>query len=148
MSNKRRFGYEINIEPSVYFSRHQLLNKYYIQPNTGSNYLELREQFTQKRSFEEYAINFGIILRYKLLTHFSTYLLGSVGPMIATQGTERLKKGFAFSDILGYGFSYQQKRLLFDLRLTIRHNSNFELASPNEGHNSIGIESGISFQIK
>ena len=68
--------------------------------------------------------------------------------MISTQDTERLRKDFAFSDILGFGFSYKQKQVLIDLRLTLRHSSNADFYQPNYGHNSIGIESGISFQLK
>ena len=67
--------------------------------------------------------------------------------MISNEDTERLRRGFAFSDILGLGFSWKQKRILFDFRLTLRHNSNLNFASPNKGHNSFGIESGISFQL-
>lgn len=148
LSEKKKVIYELNIEPSIYFSEHQLLNKYFIQPNRGDDYLEQREKFTEKRSFGEYAINFGIILRCKIINSFSTYILGSIGPMISFKGTERLKKGFAFSDICGCGFSYQQKKLRFDLRLTVRHNSNFELFYPNNGHNSTGIEGGVSVQLR
>jgi hypothetical protein len=68
--------------------------------------------------------------------------------MISGEDTERLKKGFAFSDILGFGFSYKQKNILFDLRMSLRHNSNANFYQPNDGHNSVGIESGISFQLK
>ena len=148
LSEKKKFNYELNIEPSVYFSEHQLINKYFIQPNRGDDYIEQREEFTKKRSFGEYAINFGIILRYKILNNFSTYVLGSVGPMVSLKNTERLKKGLAFSDIFGYGFSYKQKKLRFEVRLTVRHNSNFELFYPNNGHNSTGIEGGVSVQLR
>lgn len=148
IATKKKFKYELIIEPSIYNSKHQLLNKYFIQPHRGFDYLEQREYFTKKRSFNEYALNIGIIIRYTIFNNFSTYLLGSLGPMISGEDTERLKKGFAFSDILGFGFSYKQKNILFDLRMSLRHNSNANFYQPNDGHNSVGIESGISFQLK
>ncbi len=147
LTQRKRFRFELNIEPSLYFSKHQLLNKYFIQPEKNPNYLEQRVRFTEEKLFNEYAINVGIIVRYKIKNNLSTYLLGSIGPMISGQDTERLKKGFAFSDIFGIGFSYKQKIILFDLRLSIRHNSNANLYQPNHGHNSLGLESGISFQL-
>ncbi|SNR17584.1 acyloxyacyl hydrolase [Tenacibaculum jejuense] len=143
---KENFNFELLIEPSVYFANHQLLNEQFVLPTT-ENFLELREKFTKRRAFEEYALNIGILIRYNIFSKFSSYLLGSVGPMISNEDTERLKRGFAFSDILGLGFSWKQKRILFDFRLTLRHNSNLNFASPNKGHNSFGIESGISFQL-
>ncbi|WP_299672722.1 acyloxyacyl hydrolase [uncultured Tenacibaculum sp.] len=143
---KDNFNFELLIEPSVYFANHQLLNEQFVLPTT-ENYLELREKFTKRRAFEEYALNIGILVRYNVFSNFSSYLLGSVGPMISNEDTERLRRGFAFSDILGLGFSWKQKRILFDFRLTLRHNSNLNFASPNKGHNSFGIESGISFQL-
>ncbi|WP_299135000.1 acyloxyacyl hydrolase [uncultured Tenacibaculum sp.] len=146
LKQNRNFSYELLVEPSLYFSEHQLLNKYFVTP--GPNYIEKRERFTKRKLFKEYAINVGIVVRYRLLNNFSTYFLGSIGPMISAVDTERLKKGFAFSDVLGVGFSYKQKELLFDFRLTLRHNSNANLYFPNKGHNSIGFESGVSFEIK
>lgn len=143
---KNKWKYELTIEPSIYFVKYQLLNEYFIRPET-ENYLELRALYTQKRSFNEYALNIGFVVRYSLLEKLSTYLQGSVGPMISGDNTERLKKGFAFSDILGLGFTWKQKRVSFDLRVTLRHNSNLDFAFPNSGHNSAGVESGVLFQL-
>ncbi|WP_435623955.1 acyloxyacyl hydrolase [Flagellimonas sp.] len=145
---KNRFNYELHIEPSIYFCEHQLLNKWFIQPKAGDDYLEQRDRFTQRREFNEYALNLGIILRYTIYKDFSAYLLGSIGPMFSEDDTERLTKGLAFSDILGLGFSHTQKSIRFDLRTTLRHNSNANFSKPNNGHDSIGLEMGVSFQLK
>jgi hypothetical protein len=147
LTQKKRFKIELNLEPSLYFSEHQLLNEYYIGSKGNPDYLEQRETFTKKRLFNEYAINVGIITRYNIMNNLSTYLIGSIGPMNSGVDTERLKKGFAFSDIVGFGFAYRRKIILFDIRLTLRHNSNANLSMPNNGHNSAGVESGISFQL-
>lgn len=144
---QKKLQLEFLIEPSVYFSKHQLLNSFFIVPESGPDFIERRERFTQKRSFEEYSLNLGIVVRYPILDNLSTYILGSVGPMISNDDTERLNKGFAFSDILGFGVNFIFERLIFDLRLTLRHNSNANLSQPNHGHNSVGIESGIAFKL-
>lgn len=146
LTNKENFNFELLVEPSVYFTNHQLLNEHFVTTTT-ENFLELRERFTKPKSFEEYALNIGVLFRYNIIKNFSSYVLGSVGPMISNGDTERLKEGFAFSDIFGLGFSWKQKKMTFDLRFTLRHNSNLNFASPNKGHNSAGIESGISFQL-
>ena len=146
--SKRKLIYELHMEPGIYFSEHQLLNQYFIQPNRGIDYLDQRARFTRRRFFAEYVVNLGIILRCRLLKSFSTYILGSIGPMISTQDTERLSKGFAFSDVFGCGLTCRQQKWLFELRLSVRHNSNLGLLFPNIGHNSIGIESGIWLQIR
>ena len=145
--HQKKLQYELLIEPSIYFAEHQLLNKFFIVPESGPDFRARQERFTQRRSFEEYALNLGIVVRYPILQNLSTYILGSVGPMVSNDDTERLKKGFAFSDILGFGLTFQYNRLLFDVRLTLRHNSNADLYKPNHGHNSLGLESGIAFQL-
>ncbi|MBZ9626631.1 acyloxyacyl hydrolase [Psychroflexus sp. CAK1W] len=106
------------------------------------------QEFLRLKSFQEYALHIGLVLRYEITESFSTYAVGSVGPMVSNLGTERLRKGFAFSNVLGFGLSYRQNRLLFDVRLSFRHNSNANLYLPNNGHNSVGIESGMSYQLK
>lgn len=143
----KKLSYELLLEPSIYFSKHQLLNKFFVKPDSPLDTEAQIQDFLRLKSFQEYALNIGLILRYDLTGSLSVYALGSVGPMLSTLGTERLKKGFAFSDILGFGFSYKQNRLLFDVRLSLRHNSNANLYFPNTGHNSLGIESGISYRI-
>ncbi len=146
LSDNKRWNYELTIEPSIYFVKYQLLNRFFITPDIP-NHIELQELYTQKRRFNEYALNLGVLVRYNILKNFSTYIQGSVGPMISGDDTERLKKGFAFSDILGLGFSYSKQKLRFDFRFTLRHNSNLDFAFPNSGHNSAGIETGVSFNL-
>lgn len=145
---KNRFSYELHLEPSLYFCEHQLLNEWFVQPKAGDDFLEQRDRFTQKREFNEYALNIGLILRYVLYNDFSMYVLGSIGPMLSSEDTERLKSGLAFSDIFGFGFSLVRENVRFDLRTTLRHNSNANISKPNNGHDSIGLETGISFRLK
>ena len=148
LSAKKRFSYELHIEPSLYFSEHQLLNKWFVQPKSGVDYLQQRNKFTQEREFNEYALNIGLIIRYALYKNVSLYVLGSIGPMLSEEDTERLKRGLAFSDILGLGFNFVMNNIRYDLRTTLRHNSNANISKPNNGHDSIGLEMGISFRLK
>lgn len=145
LSQKKKFRYELNIEPTLYLAEYQLLNKFFRNPNNDPNN---QSDLLENTNFYELALNIGFIVRYKLSKNISTYTLGSLGPMYSGLDTERLKKGFAFSDIFSLGFSYQISKIVFDIRLAIRHNSNADLARPNGGHNSVGIITGFIYQIK
>jgi len=147
LKEKRKWSFELNIEPSFNIASHQLINKYFIKPSIGDNYLELRELFTQKREIKEYVLNLGFLIRYKIIKNFSVYNLASVGPMISNKDTERLAKGFAFSDIFALGASYKINKFQLDFRYSVRHTSNFDLKSPNHGHNTTNIEFGILFEL-
>ena len=67
--------------------------------------------------------------------------------MITDTETERLSKGFAFSDVLALGFSLKVDKVIFDVRPSLRHVSNAQLQSSNAGFNTSNIEFGISFSL-
>ncbi len=145
--DKRKWSFEFNMEPAIYVAEHQLLNEWFIKESDGENYQELRELHTQKRTIKEYVLNLGFISRYKVVKNFSIYNLVSIGPMVSDKATERLAKGFAFSDILAFGTSYQVGTVLLDFRYSVRHTSNFEIKDPNHGHNTTNIEFGVLFDL-
>lgn len=142
-----KFGYELLIEPSLYLVEHQLLNKDFIQPSDGPDYLQLRELYTQKRSYKEYTLNIGFLTRYSFNKSLSTFILVSIGPLYSSIATERLAKGFAFSDIIDLGLTYRIGKISLDLRPGIRHVSNADTQTPNSGHNSSTISLGISYSL-
>jgi hypothetical protein len=144
---KGKWIFELNAEPALYVVEHQLLNKYYVRPDWGDDYLEKREEFTQKKTINEYVINFGFLSRYIIFSRFSVYALGSIGPMFSDTDTERMSAGFAFSDIFALGSSYQIKRFLIDFRYSLRHVSNANIRKPNNGYNSANLEFGLTYQI-
>ena len=144
---RSKWNFEVNIEPSYYLAEHQLLNKYYVKPEDGDDYLEKREAFTQKKNINEYVLNIGLIARYKIYKSISIYALGSVGPMYSDTDTERMNAGFAFSDIFGMGTSYKINRFYLDFRVSLRHVSNLNLSSPNNGYNSSNLEIGCTYQL-
>ncbi|WP_396601447.1 acyloxyacyl hydrolase [Algibacter sp. R77976] len=145
--DKQKWAFEINLEPSFNSVEHQLLNRYYVKPSDADNYQELTELYMQKRTIKEYVLNCGFITRYKIYNGISTYALISVGPMFADKATERLAKGFAFSDIFGLGLSHEIKNVQLDFRYSVRHTSNLELKQPNGGHNTTNVEFSVLFKL-
>lgn len=147
LKNNRKWVFELNIEPAYYKATHQLLNKYYVKPDWGDNYLEKREEFTKEKTINEYVLNTGVITRFRLYKYLSIYALASIGPMFSDTDTERMSAGFAFSDIFGLGISYQAGKFFFDLRYSLRHVSNANIRKPNNGYNSANLEFGLSYVI-
>jgi len=147
IKNKQNWAFEVNLEPSYNVIEHQLLNKYYVKPSDAENYQELTELYMQKRTLKEYVLNCGFIVRYKIYNGISTYAIGSAGPMVSDKATERIAKGFAFSDVFGFGLSYEINKLQFDFRHSFRHTSNLELKQPNGGHNTVNAEFSVLFKL-
>jgi hypothetical protein len=147
IKEKGKWSYEINIEPSYNIAKHQLLNKFFIKPSSGDDFLERRDLFTQNREIKEYVLNFGFLTRYAIVKKLSVYNLASVGPMLSDKATERLAKGFAFSDILAFGTSYEIGEIVLDVRYSLRHTSNANFKKPNQGHNTMNIEFGMLFEL-
>lgn len=142
---KGNWSFEILAQPTFYQTTHQLLNLFYITPEDFENFEELRDRFTKSNDYQEFTLHLGIQVRYNITQDWSLYTIGAVGPQISTESTERLRKGFTFSDMVGIGTSYQFKKLRWDFRASLRHTSNAQLSQPNSGHNSFSIETGISY---
>ena len=142
-----KLSLEFQAEPSLYFADHRLLEELFIQPSDGPDYLSKRIIFTKMKTITELALNLGVIVRYSFNPVSSLYLIGSIGPMYSDTETERLAKGFAFSDIAALGTSVRINRFLFDIRTGIRHVSNADLRLPNSGHNTTTIDFGLSYYL-
>ena len=140
------FKYELVLQPELNFATHQLLNFYFVTPEE-TNYIEKREKYTKLKDIKEYALGIGLCVRKPISKIASVYVLASIGPMITDTETERLSKGFAFSDVLALGFSLKVDKVLFDIRPSLRHISNAQLQSSNAGFNTSNIEFGISFSL-
>ncbi|WP_083264985.1 acyloxyacyl hydrolase [Urechidicola croceus] len=147
LKEKNKFCLQLNIEPAVFKADHQLLNKHFVEPSFGENYLEKREEYTQLKTINDYVLGIGLITRYQILKPMSIYAQGSIGPMITDTETERMAKGFAFSDVLSFGLSYKIKTIILDLRYGVRHVSNAELQQPNSGYNSTNFEFGFLVEL-
>lgn len=145
LSRKRKHSWEILVEPSYYRSKHQMINYWFIS-HTVENGNELRAKFMPLKSINEYVLNVGMVYRRYLNLHSSVYAALNSGPMYIDTDTERLKKGFAFSDILSVGYNYKMKKISFDAKCMIRHASNANMQMPNFGLNSGGFEIGSYYE--
>ncbi|MBB4803031.1 hypothetical protein HNP37_003106 [Flavobacterium nitrogenifigens] len=142
----RNFKYEILIQPEINFGKHQLLNLYFVKPETP-NFEEKRIEYMKLKDVREYVLNIGFVIRKPFAKYYSFYLLGSVGPMITDTETERMSSGFAFADVLAIGITADCNQFRFDIRPSLRHVSNAGLGSTNAGYNTKNIEFGISYQL-
>ena len=142
----KRFHYEIVLQPEVNFATHQLLNLYFVKPDE-ENFEAKRAAYTQLKDITEYVLGVGFLVRKPLSKQISVYLLGSIGPMITDTETERLSKGFAFSDVLSLGVTLHYHSLSLDIRPSIRHTSNAGLQGLNAGFNTFNFESGLVYRL-
>lgn len=140
----RNFKYEILVQPEINFGKHQLLNFYFVKPETP-NFEEKRAEYTKLKDVREYVLNLGFLIRKPISKNCSFYVLGSVGPMITDTETERMSEGFAFADVFAIGFSFKVNKIDFDIRPEVRHVSNAGLGSKNAGYNTKNIEFGVSY---
>ena len=113
LKETKNFQYELLLQPEINFATHQLLNLYFVTPE-DSDYIEKRERFTKFKKLNEYAIGVGLRIRKSWSKSFGTYFLASVGPMIIDTETERLSKGFAFSDVLALGVTVKIDKIVLN----------------------------------
>lgn len=146
LKKTRNFEYDILVQPEINFGKHQLLNLYFVKPETP-NFEQKRVEYMQLKNVHEYVLNLGFMVRKPIGKIFSCYVLGSIGPMITDTETERMSKGFAFADILAVGFTAAYDQFQLDIRPSLRHVSNAGLGSSNAGYNTKNIEFGISYQL-
>ena len=139
----KHFRYEILIQSEINFATHQLLNFYFIKPETP-DYIQKREEYTKLKNVHEYVLNLGFLVRKPIGKAFSIYALASIGPMITDTETERMSDGFAVADVLALGVSAKIHQFTFDIRPSVRHVSNAGLNSENAGYNTKNIEIGVS----
>ena len=100
------------------------------------------------KSINEYVLNIGIVYRRILSKNSSVFAVLNTGPMYIDTDTERLKKGFAFSDVFAIGYNYKYKKISFDVKSMFRHASNANIQMPNFGLNSVGFEFGTYLELK
>jgi hypothetical protein len=146
LKKTKNFEFQILVEPEINFATHQLLNLYFVTPDEP-NFEEKRARYTKLKDIREYVLHVGFLIRKPLSEQFSLYVLASVGPLITDTETERLSKGFAFSDVLGLGVSYQTKFVTFDFRPNVRHNSNAGIQNSNAGFNTLNYDFGVVFPL-
>lgn len=122
-----------------------MLNYWYIS-HTVENGDELRAKFMKKKTINEYVLNLGLLYRKFFNPNSSVFATINTGPMYIDTETERLKRGFAFSDVFSVGYNYRAKKISFEVKCMYRHVSNANLQKPNFGLNSYGIEFGSYYE--
>jgi Lipid A 3-O-deacylase (PagL) len=116
--------------PEYNHASHQLLNFYFVKPETP-DYEAKRDAFMQLKTINEGVLHLGM----------------TVQKMLTDTKTERLSKGFAFCDILALGYTLDFKYFALDVRPSFRHTSNAGLNTSNAGFNTKNIELGIVFPL-
>jgi hypothetical protein len=144
IKNTKCFKYELVIQPEFNLVTHQLINPFFITPD-DPDYIEKRERFSKMYTINQYVLNLGLVLRKPISKSVSFFFLASTGPMISDEETERLSKGFAFTNVIALGVSFKVQNFLLDLKPSFRHVSNAGLSSPNIGFNTKNIELGFSY---
>lgn len=147
LSRKRKHAWELLIEPSYYFSRNESFNPWQKYYTSIDNAEEMRNILMPFKLMNEYALNLGITYRRYVSKNASVYTYLNVGPMYIDTDTDRLKKGFAFSDILAVGFNYRMKDFSLDGKTFFRHVSNANFQWPNFGLNAFGFEIGFYYEL-
>jgi len=144
--NERVYHLSLAIQPQIHFLKHQLLNKFFVQPSQ-ENFEENRIIFTQLKSMKLYALEFEINISRIIFKKMEAKAFLGVGPAYIDTKTERLSKGFTFVQSFGFAFRYQfVKKLFFELRPHLRHTSNAGISLPNSGYNTLNLEMGLSIE--
>lgn len=132
--------------PEYNRASHQLLNLYFVKPETP-NFEIKRDAFMQLKTIHEGILHLGMMVQKKISKRSAIYVLGSISPMLTDTETERLSKGFAFCDVIALGYTLDMHYFLLDLRPSFRHTSNAGLKDSNAGFNTKNIELGLVFPI-
>ena len=140
--NSGKLNWDILIQPEYNVSEHRLDNPYFI----GVNHPEM-SYYARKKTMREYVLNIGFLVSKPFSKFWSGYALLSVGPGYHDTLTERMAKGFGFSDNIAFGVNYRLHKWVADLRLGYRHLSNADIQDPNEGYDTVNLEIGLSYII-
>jgi hypothetical protein len=141
------FKVDILSELGYYFSKHQLLNKWFTTTSFFDDFpADFQEYAMTEKNIHQLAAHLGMTFNWFLNPKIAVFGYGSIGPMWTSKLTERLAAGFAFSDNVGLGFKIQyNEQLWISSTLVLRHESNADLKFPNSGHNTIGLRLGLVF---
>ena len=94
----------------------------------------------------EFGVNVGVQHLYPLLKDkIHTYIQISAGPHFMSAHTTRQARGFLFSDNLSTGMYLRiNQSLIVNLSFRLRHLSNADTRSPNQGINTFNYHIGFS----
>lgn len=145
LGNWKNLDFEFIVQPQVQFLDHQLLNEQFVTPDE-ENYQEKRTEFTNAKSMNLYALEFGFAVKKELTAKLDFQTTLSLGFSSIDKRTERLAKGFTFIENLSFGFSHETfSNSFLYLGTNFGHVSNLNFQKPNNGYNILGLEVGFSY---
>lgn len=144
LAGSTHLSLELQLEPFVGFSHHRLRNPWFVKPSDGPDYLAKRARFLAGETYREYGVDVGLVGRWRATRRLSLFVMAGVGPMYGDAATERLARGFAFSDVVAVGAGYRLRGVLVEVRPGFRHVSNAYLQLPNAGHNALFVTVAVS----
>ena len=115
----------------------------FFEPQVNPVFIKRKDGY---RHALEFGLNVGFQHVYPLVENFlSTYIFISTGPHFMSANTVRQAKGFLFSDNFGAGiYLFPGKNAAINLGFRLRHMSNADTRSPNQGINTFNYLIGFS----
>jgi len=136
------------LQPQLQFIQHQLYNEHFVKP-TEDDYLEKRKRYTQLKNLSIFAVALGLEAKKQVFKSTSIFFQIGLGLGYVDMTTERLAKGFTFT---------QNGNLGLDIKVTptasiqifggIGHVSNANIQLPNSGYNMFNTGVGFLYNIK
>lgn len=145
LKQNKKTRYEFLIQPKIEFKKYQGTN-YYYSPSSADP--ENLNEYNSVENITDYSLSFGILMNKPLTKRLAIFISASVGPMITDTYTERLSKGFAFTNVLALGLSLKTRNLLLEVRPNLNHISNAGLQKRNIGYNTLNMEFGVKVPMK
>lgn len=141
----KKIELQLIAEAGYYYAQHQLMNNWFTSTEFFNHFPEsFHQEMLQKKTIHQVAFHAAFELAYYLNPKTQVFGYAAIGPMWTSQLTERLAKGFAFSDNIGVGVKFKlSKKMWFSNMVIIRHESNANLKFPNSGHNTLGVRLGV-----
>jgi hypothetical protein len=147
LGNWKNIDFELIVQPQIQSLQHQLLNFFYVTPDQ-ENFEEKTIEFMKPKAMNLYGLEFGFASKLKLTKKLDLQGTISLGFNYIDTRTERLAKGFTFTENFSLGFSHQlfEKSFLY-VGTNFGHVSNLNFQKPNDGYNILGLEVGYSYQL-
>lgn len=145
----KKFNLQFLAEGGYYCARHQLINKWFTTTEFFKDFPDDFQQNMLEKKYVHQVIFHAAVEITRFITP-KTQLFGyaAIGPMWTSKQTERLAKGFAFSDNIGLGLKFKLiKNMWLSSLVFLRHESNANLQFPNSGHNTLGVRMGVVFNL-
>ncbi len=141
------FKLDILSELVYYFSKHQLLNKWFTTTTYFDDFPEdFQQKMLAKKTIHQLAAHLGITFNWHFNARVAVFVYGSIDTMWTSQQTERLTAGLVFSDNIGFGLKLKyNEHFWISSTLVLRHESNADLKFPNTGNNTFGVRLGLLF---